>query len=144
MATIQTGLAESIDASSNRSQLDAVAKKLVRHKIILTEILKECVEEFSDYDVKYIEKHCIVGDVKMDEVSVDQDVLDADERVTGAETEDTSDKEGTVRYDLVFDAQVPKTREIIRLIINVEIQVKIDPGYPLISRAIYPEFPRIS
>ena len=137
MATIQTGLAESIDASSNRSQLDAVAKKLVRHKIILAEILKECVEEFSGYDVKYIEQHCIVGDVKMDEVSVDQDVLDADERVTGAETEDTSNKEGTIYYDLVFDAQVPKTDEIIRLIINVEIQVKVNPGYPLTSRAVY-------
>lgn len=137
MATIQTGLAESIDASSNRSKLDAVAKKLVRHKIILAEILKECVEEFSDYDVKYIENHCIVGDVKMDEVSVDQDVTDADERITGEDSEDSSDKEGTIRYDLVFDAQVPKTGEIIRLIINVEIQVKANPGYPLTSRAVY-------
>lgn len=137
MATIQTGLAESIDASSNRSRLDAVAKKLVRHRIILAEILKECVEEFSGYDVRYIEQHCIVGDVKMDEISVDQDLPDADERITGSDTEDTSDKEGTVRYDLVFDAQAPKTGELIRLIINVEIQAKIDPGYPLISRAVY-------
>ena len=137
MAKIQTGLAESIDASSNRSRLDAVAKKLVRHKIILAEILKECVEEFNGYDVKYIEQHCIVGEIRMDEVSVDQDVPDVDERINGTDTEDTSDKEGTVRYDLVFDAQVPKTGEIIRLIINVEIQVDMNPGYPLITRAIY-------
>ncbi len=60
----------------------------------------------------FIEKHCIVGDIKMDEVSVDQDVPDADGRVVGADTEDTSDNEGTIRYDLVFDAQVPRTGEM--------------------------------
>jgi len=86
MAIVQTGLANSIDASSGRSRLDAVAKKLIRHKIILAEILKECVDEFRDYDVGFIEKHCIVGDIKMDEVSVDQDVPDADGRVVGADT----------------------------------------------------------
>jgi len=137
MAVVQTGIANSIDASSGRARLDAVAKKLIRHKIILAEILKECVEEFRSYDVNYIEKYCFVGDIRMDEVSVDQDVPDAEASVIGSDTEDSSDREGTVRYDLVFDAQVPETGELIRLIINVEIQVDMEPGYPLITRAIY-------
>lgn len=137
MSLVQTGLANSIDASSNKSRLDAVAKKLIRHKIILAEILKECVDEFHGYDVKYIEDQCIVGDVRMDEISVDQDAPDADARITGSDTEDTSAKEGTVRYDLVFDAQIPDSDELIRMIINIEIQVDMDPGYPLITRAIY-------
>ena len=46
-------------------------------------------------------------------------------------------KEGTVRYDLVFDAQILDSDELIRMIINIEIQVDMDPGYPLITRAIY-------
>lgn len=133
----QTNLADSIDASDSRAKLDAVAKKLIRHRIILAEILKACVEEFHDCEVGDIEQHCIIGDVRVDEISVDQDQPDADTSIIGSNTEDASDKEGTIHYDLVFDAQVPKTGEIIRLIINVEIQVDMNPGYPLITRAIY-------
>lgn len=70
-------------------------------------------------------------------MSVDQDMEDADSSIVGSDTEDNSHKEGLVRYDLVFDARVPKNGEIIRLIINVEIQVDLNPGYPLITRVIY-------
>ena len=42
-----------------------------------------------------------------------------------------------LRFDIVFDAKVPKNGEIIRLTINVEIQVNLRPGYPLITRVIY-------
>ena len=55
MATEQTSLANSIDASADKAKLDEVAKKLVKHKIILAEILKECVEEFRDYEIPFIE-----------------------------------------------------------------------------------------
>ena len=137
MATEQTSLANSIDASADKAKLDDVAKKLVKHKIILAEILKECVEEFRDYDIPFIEHQCIVGEVHMDEVSIDQDVEDADSSIVGSDTEDNSHKEGLVRYDLVFDARAPKTGDIIRLIINVEIQVNVNPGYPLITRVVY-------
>jgi len=130
-------LANSIDASANRAKLDEVAKKLVKHKIILAEILKECVEEFKEFDLHYIEKNCFVGDVRVNQVAVDQDILDADESIVGSDTEDASHREGTVRFDLVFEARVPKSGEIIGLTINVEIQVDMDPGYPVISRAVY-------
>ena len=40
MATVPTNLANSIDASDTRAKLDAVAKKLIKHRIILAEILK--------------------------------------------------------------------------------------------------------
>lgn len=40
MATEQTSPANSIDASADKAKLDEVAKKLVKHKIILAEILK--------------------------------------------------------------------------------------------------------
>lgn len=79
---VQTNLADSIDASDSRAKLDAVAKKLIRHRIILAEILKECVEEFHDCEAGYIEQNCIIGDVRVDEISVDQDKLDADTSIT--------------------------------------------------------------
>ena len=137
MAMEQTGLANSIDASSDKAKLNEVAKKLVKHKIILAEILKECVEEFREFEIPFIENKCIIGDILMDEVSVDQDVKDADSCVSGSDTEDNSNKEGLVRYDLVFDACAPKTDAMIRLVINVEIQVNTNPGYPLLCRVVY-------
>ena len=137
MATIPTSLANSINASDTRAKLDAVAKKLVKHRIILAEILKECVEEFKDFDIKYIEDNCFVGEVQVNEVSVDQDTLDADSSIVGSDSEDNSDNEGLVRYDLVFDAIVPTTQKIIRLVINIEIQVDTDLSYAVVTRAVY-------
>jgi hypothetical protein len=137
MATIPTNLANSIDASDARAQLDAVAKKLIKHRIILAEILKECVAEFKDYDLKYIEENCFVGEVHVNEVSVDQDTLDADSTIIGSDTEDNSDNEGLVRYDLVFDAIAPTTEKIIRLVINIEIQVNTKLTYAIVTRAVY-------
>ena len=137
MATVPTSLANSIDASDTRAKLDAVAKKLIKHHIILAEILKECVEEFEGYDIKYIEKNCFVGEVQVNEVSVDQDVPDADSAIVGSDTEDNSDSEGLVRYDLVFDAIIPKTSKVIRLVINIEIQVNTKLSYAIVTRGVY-------
>ena len=137
IATVPTNLASSIDASDTRAKLDAVAKKLIKHRIILAEILKECIEEFKDFDIKYIEDNCFVGEVQVNEISVDQDTLDADSTVVGSDTEDNSDNEGLVRYDLVFDAIVPTTKKIIRLVINIEIQVDSNLTYAIVTRAVY-------
>ncbi len=137
MATVPSNLASSIDASDTRAKLDAVAKKLIKHRIILAEILKECIEGFKDFDIKYIEDNCFVGEVQVNEISVDQDTLDADSTVVGSDTEDNSDNEGLVRYDLVFDAIVPTTKKIIRLVINIEIQVDTNLTYVIVTRAVY-------
>ena len=137
MAAVPTNLANSIEAADDRSKLDAVAKKLIKHRIILAEILKECIEEFKGFDVKYIEENCFVGEVQVNEVSVDQDVLDADSTVVGSDTEDNSDSEGLVRYDLVFDAIVPTTQKVIRLVINIEIQADTNLNYAIVTRAVY-------
>ena len=137
MATVPTELANSLDAAGTRAKLDTAAKKLVKHRVILAEILKECTDEFKDFDLKYIQDNCFVGEVKMDIVSVDQDISDADTSVVGSDTEDASIKEGTIRYDLIFDAVVPDTQKQIRMVINVEIQVSTDLPYSIVTRAIY-------
>ena len=137
MATVPTELANSLDAAGTRAKLDTAAKKLVKHRVILAEILKECTDEFKDFDLEYIQENCFVGEVKMDIVSVDQDIPDADASVIGSDTEDASIKEGTIRYDLIFDAVVPDTQKQIHMVINVEIQVSTDLPYSIVTRAIY-------
>ena len=148
----QTGLADSIDVSGDRARLDAVAKKLIRHKVILAWILKESVAELSGYDIRYIEENCIVGEVRIGEVAVDQDVSgvgipdaytadadipDADATITGSNTEDVSDHEGRILFDLVFDARIPNQDDLVIMIVHIEVQGKLDSRYPLITRIIY-------
>jgi len=137
MSVIETGLAASIDASQDKARLDEVAKNLIKHKIILAHILKDCVDEFAGYSVEFIMNHCLCGPVQVNHVSVDRDVLDADSRIIGSDTEDASHEEGTVYFDIVFDALVPHKNEIVTAIINIEIQASMSPGYPVITRAIY-------
>ena len=139
MPVEQTSLANHIDASTDKAQLDEIAKRLLKHKIILAFILKECVEEFKEYNITTIENKCITGEILLNQVPVDQDVenVDADSTIVSADTEDTSHNEGLVRFDIVFDAFVPKTGELIGVIINLEIQAKLDRDNPLVCRAIY-------
>ena len=45
--------------------------------------------------------------------------------------------EGSVRYDILFDAVVPDKNGHMELRINIEAQAKHNPGYPLLKRAMY-------
>ena len=60
-------------------------------------------------------------------------------KVQGMGNEDISQNEGTVYYDVRFNAIAPSTEEHgnIRLIINAETQNRFKPKYPLIKRAVY-------
>lgn len=60
-------------------------------------------------------------------------------KVQGVNNEDISQNEGTVYYDVRFNAIAPSTEEHenIRLIINAEAQNRFKLKYPLTKRAVY-------
>ena len=60
-------------------------------------------------------------------------------KVQGMGNEDISQNEGTVYYDVRFNAIAPYIGEYgnIRLIINAEAQNRFKPKYPLTKRAVY-------
>lgn len=64
---------------------------------------------------------------------------DEDEnQIEGKSTVDSSVTEGTVTYDILFEAINPKVKEkLLTMIINVESQNNFYPGYPLVKRGIY-------
>lgn len=62
---------------------------------------------------------------------------DGDGRAEGLNTESKSIKEQTVYYDIRLPAYLPKTDEVVRLIINLEIQLDDTPGYPIVKRGFY-------
>ena len=109
--------------------------------------MKGCVNEYSDCTVDDIVEKYIEGTPEVGSVGVHVDDTNRPKKSTdvikGSNNEDSTLTEGTLFYDVRFDAIAPKSadsaeqEEVIRLIINVEAQTKFKPEYPLTKRAIY-------
>ena len=134
---VETPIAESIRSIDKNAQIDAACKRVLAIRIILAWIMKSCLEEFRDYDVNEIAEKYIEGEPVIGKVAVSPDQTNADQRVHGISNEDTSLTEGTVTYDIRFLARVPRSGELIRIIIDLEAQGDYYPGYPLPKRGIY-------
>ena len=109
--------------------------------------MKGCVDEYSECSVDEIAEKYIEGTPEVGTVGVHVDDTNrlprTPEVITGSNNEDSTLTEGTVHYDVRFDAIAPTSAHdaasqgLIRLIINVEAQTAFNPGYPLTKRAIY-------
>ncbi len=142
-------VAQNLDVADEKAKYDASARKLVAQKSILAYILKSALDEFADIPVKRIAGEFIEGTPQISEVAVHQDhpdaacsrelreMLNGSDRIEGMPTEDVSVKEGTVRYDIRFMVQVPGGDDRMEIIVNIEIQNKDTPGYPIPKRGIY-------
>ena len=145
--TVENQLAHTITQTEFDSDYDKTAKKLLANKQILAQIMKGCVDEYSECSVDEIAEKYIEGTPEVGTVGVHVDDTNrppkAPKVITGSNNEDSTLTEGTVRYDVRFDAIAPTaandaaSQDVIRLIINVEAQTAFNPGYPLTKRAIY-------
>ena len=133
---VSTTISKDIEVADQNAKYDAAVKRLLADKRILAWILKSCVEEFRDIEVKEIADKYIEGEPQVAEVSVMPDETKAP-RVQGTGVEDVTITEGTVTFDIRFQAIAPQSWETISLIVNVEAQNDFYPGYPLIKRGIY-------
>ena len=139
----QTGLAQAIDVAGNRAKYDECAKKLLSYKAIIAWILKSCTKEFSQYEVQYICDNCLKEEAEVSTHAVHQDELDkndkmnGDERVEGMNTESNSIQEHTIYYAIRLPAYLPDKGELLRFILNLEIQLDDTPGYPIVKRGFY-------
>ena len=114
---------------------DAVAKKLIATRSILSWILKYCVKEFKDTDLQEIKTHCIIGTPEVAEVPVHPDMTNS-LRIRGENAEEKTVSEGVTTFDIRFQAVTPGG-DPLTLIINVEAQQSSDVSYPKIKRALY-------
>ena len=134
-----TSIAEAIAATTiqeSRMQYDRACKRLLSEKSILAHIMHECLDEFREVSPTEIAERYIEGTPQVGEVPLHDDTLSAG-RVRGLNSEDTSLSEGTIWYDIRFQAIVPGTDETIGMIVNVEAQNEFRPGYSLLQRAMY-------
>ncbi len=135
---IENMLAKNINTASHKANYDASCKRLLANKIILAWIMKSCLEEYRDYDVEQIAQEYIEDNPTISKIPVNQDeTLSRSEQISGSSTEDSTITEGIINYDIRFFASVPRTKETIKLILNVEAQNDFYPGYPIIKRSIY-------
>lgn len=133
----ETVLSKNLQAAGDMAKYDAAVKCLLADKRILAWLLKSCVEEFREEDILKIADIYIEGEPQIAQVSVMPDETNASSKVRGTGVEDVTITEGTVTFDIRFEAILPKNGEMISLIINVEAQNEFYPGYPLIKRGIY-------
>ena len=130
-----TSLATGLDITQKRAAYDAICRRLLSEKIILASILQHCAREFQGLDLQTITQRYIEGDALVSELPTEPDATGA--RLQGMGEALVSPTEGSVCFDIYFNATVPVNNENIHLIINVETQNNFNPGYPLIKRAIY-------
>lgn len=114
---------------------DAACKRILSEKGIIAKILQGCVDEFKDCTTDDIINKYIQNVPLVNSVMVEPD--GSLSRIENQQTEDKSETEGTVFYDVRFNAIAPANGELIELIINIEAQNAFNPGYPLLKRAIY-------
>ena len=144
---MENQLAHAITQTEYDSSYDKAAKKLLANKQILAQIMKNCVNEYSACSVDEIAEKYIEGTPEVGMVGVHVDDTNRPKKtagvITGSNNEDSTLTEGTINYDVRFDAIAPTSegstapKDVIRLIINVEAQTAFNPGYPLTKRAIY-------
>jgi hypothetical protein len=115
---------------------DEACKTVLSEKGIAAHILKECVEEYKDISVEDIVHKYIQGKPEISKMMIqDETVLT---KIRTEQTEGSSEKEGTIFFDVRFTALVPdEDDKFIELIINFEAQNDFPPGYPLLKRGIY-------
>ena len=144
---MENQLAHTIGQTEFDARYDKTAKKLLANKQILAQIMKGCVTEYSACSVEEIAEKYIEGTPEVGSVGVHVDDTNrpkkADGVIIGSNNEDSTLTEGTIYYDVRFDAIAPgptgeaASQDVIRLILNVEAQTDFHPGYHLTKRAIY-------
>ena len=125
-----------ITNEQQKALYDEACKNVLSEKSIAARILKECVEEYKCIPVADIINKYIQGKPEISKVLVqDEGALT---KIRTEQTEDSSEKEGTVFFDVRFTALVPgEDDSFLELIINFEAQNDFHPGYPLLKRGIY-------
>ena len=131
----KTSIASGIEVTQESEDYDASCKRILSEKIILAWILKSCVTEFKEFDVQFIADQCIEGEPQIAVIPIAPH--ETGPLIRGRNTAQTSPTESNFTFDIYFDAVVPGTDEVIRLIINVEPQDDYYPGYPLPKRGIF-------
>ena len=117
-------LVYSADATYQKAQYDASAKRLLGQKIILAHIMIRVVDEFKGMDAEtvasLIEGEPYISQVPVEPGLTNKEMVDAGtgERIVGLNTESSEIDEGKVCFDIIF--YVRMRDGLAKMIINLE------------------------
>ena len=104
---MNTEITNAVDATDDKAQYDACAKRLLANKSILGHILVNTIDEFKGMVPEEAEKY-IEGDPIISVVPVEPGLTNAEKkdssgkRLVGLNTESSEINEGLIRYDIIF------------------------------------------
>ena len=139
MEQMLNGLGQAVVAgrelAETKTKLDSECKAFLAEKQVLAWILRDCAPEFEGMSIPEIIE-CIEGTPVYGKIPVDKDMTAqySPEKITGMPNEDTSVSEGKVDYDVRFKARSMQDGVPTDLIINVEAQNALKPGYSLVTK----------
>jgi hypothetical protein len=122
-------------ADSLKARYDNACKNLLKEKHIMARILKECVMEFKEIELGVILRSAFRDGIHVGSYPIDVNVFSSE--LSSNDTESSSLTDGNIYFDIRFLATVPNSEEKLELIINVEAQNNTNPGYSLLTRAVY-------
>lgn len=131
-------LAGDISLAAGKSQYDAQCKRVLANRVILAWILEYTVKEFENMSIPQIKK-CIGNDIQISKIRVSPGRTNAPqpEKIIGEDGADKVPGEGEIYFDIRFSVFLPKKREKVKMIINVEAQKDFYPGYAIPGRGVY-------
>lgn len=126
-------ISRAIDATQERNAYDAEIKLILSDKMILSWVIKYCVSEFSAYSPEEI-CACIEGEPEV----AKRGVLPGHtpDAIEGMNTESSIPREGKITYDIRFYVLTPDEKHV-KIILNLEAQLKFNPGYDLVTRGVF-------
>ncbi len=145
---VPSELAQNLKAADEDAafKYDESARNIVAQKSVLAYILKSALDEYAEHTVQEIAEKFIEGEPELRKIAVHQDhpdrkdgagMMSGDDKIEGEATVDKSQRDGAVYFDIRFIAALPSDGERIEILLNLEIQNKDTPGYPIPKRGIY-------
>ena len=124
-----------LSTEEGKAKYDQTMLNVLSDKQVLAWILKRFVSEYEHLPLEEIEKKYIEPEtILVSKAGVSRD----SSGIKGLSEKDSTQMEGTIYYDIVFQAYYPgNEQEKIGLYINLEAQADYYPGYPLEMRGIY-------
>ena len=130
---INTNISNVVERNADMSKYDAEVKKVLSDPQILAWILKYTTEELKECSIECI-VNCIEGKPEVGSRYVNSGHYV--KSIVGMNTEDSVQGEGKVIYDIRFRVILP-TGNYVGMIINVEAQKDVNPGYDIVTRGIF-------
>lgn len=133
---MKNSLARDLSIASVKVQYDDNIKNILSNKVILAWILKSSTTEFYDLTIERIVE-CIEDEPEISAVRVNPGETNESEKIVGSKNEDKVPMEGTVYYDIRFQAYVPIEGKYIKILLNLEAQKNFYPGYQIVTRGVF-------